>query len=343
MNRHHGQRAELRPARSRRRLAVAASLLAPALALAGCSSEGGRQPQAAGGEGGGQVAQTEEMTVAMVTHAAPGNTFWDTVRAGAEEAAAKDNVNYIYAGDPEGGRQAQLVQQYIDQGVDGLAVTLAKPDAMRDVLQRAEEAGIPVVTLNSGTDTFEELGAFAHFGSDEALAGEAAGNRLKEEGLEHPICVIHEQGNVGLESRCEGVKQVLPDTEILYVQGTDMTQVASTATAKLQTTQEADSILALDAPIALTLLDSKADANSDVPVASFDMNGELAQAIVDGNVLFTVDQQPWLQGYMSVDALWQNHRGAFKIGGGQPVLTGPAVVDSSNAEDVLEYATEGIR
>lgn len=325
-----------------RRVAATAALL-PALALSGCSSQGGRPAARADGEGGGQVVSTERIKVAMITHSAPGNTFWDTIRKGAEEAAAKDNVEFLYASDPEGGRQAQLVQQYIDQDVDAIAVTLAKPDALRDVMAKAEEAGIPVVTLNSGSDEFKDLGAFAHFGSDEGLAGEAAGKRLKEDGLEHPICVIHEQGNIGLETRCAGVKKVLPQTEILNVQGTDMTQVSSTATAKLQSTTSADSVVALDAPIAMTLLDSKAEAGSDVQVASFDMNGELAQAIKDKKVLFTIDQQPWLQGYMAMDALWQNHRGAFKIGGGQPTLTGPTVVDSSNAEQVLKYAQEGIR
>ena len=322
---------------------MSAALLVPALALAGCSSAGGRTEAQGGGEGGGQVAQTERMKIAMVTHAAPGDTFWDTIRKGAEEAAAKDNVEFLYGSDPEGGRQAQLVQQYIDQGVDGIAVTLAKPDAMRDVLANAEEAGIPVVTLNAGENEFQDLGAFAHFGSNEQLAGETAGERLREEGLQHPICVIQEQGHVGLEARCAGVKQALPETEILYVQGTDMTQVSSTATAKLQSSQDADAIIGLGAPYTMTLMGARDEAGSDAVVASFDMNGELAQAIVDGDVLFTVDQQPWLQGYMSVDSLWQNQRGGFEIGGGQPVLTGPAVVDSSNAEQVLQFAQEGIR
>ncbi|WP_426120345.1 substrate-binding domain-containing protein [Kocuria sp. LHG3120] len=332
----------LRP-RAPRRLLTAAALLVPAMALAGCSSEGGRETTAAGEGGGGQVAQTDPIKIAMVTHAPPGDTFWDTIRAGAEEAAAKDNVEFLYAGDVEGGRQAQLIQQYIDQDVDGIAVTLAKPDALRDVLQQAEDAGIPVVSFNAGENEYAEMGAFAHFGSDEQLAGQTAGERLKEEGIQRPICVIQDQGHVGLEARCAGVKEQLPETEILYVQGTDMTQVSSTATAKLQTSQEADAIIGLGAPITMTLLEAKESAGSDVTVASFDMNGDLAQAVVDGDVLFTIDQQPWLQGYMSVDSLWQNHRGAFRIGGGQPTLTGPAVVDSSNAEEVLEFANEGIR
>jgi simple sugar transport system substrate-binding protein len=155
--------------------------------------------------------------------------------------------------------------------------------------------------------------------------------------------VIQEQGHVGLEARCAGVKAKVPGTEILYVDGKDMTSVQSTATAKLQATSDADVIIGLGAPFTLTLLKSVADAGSSAKVASFDLNADLAQKIVDGAVLFTVDQQPWLQGYMSVDALWQNKRGGFSIGGGQSVLTGPSLVDKSNAADVLTFAQQGIR
>ena len=155
--------------------------------------------------------------------------------------------------------------------------------------------------------------------------------------------MIQEQGHVGLEARCAGVKAKVPGTEILYVDGKDMTSVQSTATAKLQASKDADVIIGLGAPITLTLLKSVTDAGSSAKVASFDLNADLAQKIVDGAVLFTVDQQPWLQGYSAVDALWQNKRGGFKIGGGQSVLTGPTIVDKSNAADVLTFAQQGIR
>ncbi|RKS16818.1 monosaccharide ABC transporter substrate-binding protein (CUT2 family) [Arthrobacter sp. AG1021] len=316
--------------------------LAGALILAGCSSQGGRQV-VEDNSPAGQVASTDPIKVAMITHGAPGNTFWDTIRRGAEEAAAKDNVELIYSSDPEAGRQAQLVEQYVVQGVDGIIVTLAKPGALEDVLAKADEAGIPLVSINSGGDVSAAMGAFAHFGSDEKLAGEAVGERLKQDGKTSPICVIHEQGNVGLEARCEGVKDVIPETENLYVQGTDMTQVASTITAKLQTAREVDSLVALDAPIALTAAASKAEVGSEAVIASFDLNAELAQGIVDQKILFTVDQQPWLQGYLAVDSLWQNHRGGFEISGGKNILTGPAIVDSTNGADVLKFAQEGIR
>ncbi|MFF2246959.1 substrate-binding domain-containing protein [Arthrobacter sp. NPDC058130] len=326
------------------RKATLVAAVVPMLALSACSSTGGKPADtgnAAGG--GGQAVSTPRLKVALITHASGGDTFWDIVRKGAEEASAKDNVELLYTSDPEAGRQAQLVQQAIDQKVDGIAVTLATPDALKDVLKKATDAGIPVVSLNAGEGVSQALGAFTHFGSNEQLAGEAVGTKLAAEGYKHPVCVIQQQGHVGLEARCAGVKAKVPGTEILYVDGKDMTAVQSTATAKLQASKDADVIIGLGAPITLTLLKSVTDAGSSAKVASFDLNADLAQKIVDGAVLFTVDQQPWLQGYGAVDALWQNKRGGFKLGGGQSVLTGPSIVDKSNAADVLKFAQQGIR
>ncbi|WP_028265565.1 substrate-binding domain-containing protein [Arthrobacter sp. MA-N2] len=325
-----------------RRGAVALAVV-PLLALAACSSGGGKPADTANAAGGGQAASTPRIKVALITHAEAGDTFWDIVRKGAEAAAAKDNVEVLYTSDADAGRQSQLVQQAIDQKVDGIAVTIANPGAMKDVLKKATDAGIPVVSFNAGGDVSAQMGAFTHFGSNETLAGEAVGAKLAGDGYKHPICVIQSQGQVQLEQRCAGVKTKVPGTEILYVNGADMTAVQSTATAKLQASKDADVIVGLGAPITLTVIKAVADANSQIKVASFDLNPALAQAINDGKVLFTVDQQPWLQGYMSIDAIWQNKLGGFKIGGGQPVLTGPTIVDKSNISDVLKFVQQGIR
>jgi simple sugar transport system substrate-binding protein len=325
-----------------RKSALVAAIV-PMLALSACSSSGGRPADTANAAGGGQVATTERIKIALITHAAPGDTFWDIVRKGAEEAASKDNVELLYTSDPEGGRQAQLIEQAVDQKVDGIAVTLAKPDALKDALKKAADAGIPIVSLNAGESVSAQLGAFTHFGSNEKLAGEAVGTKLSSLGLKHPVCVIQEQGHVGLEARCAGVKAKVPGTEILYVTGTDMTQVSSTVTAKLQATADVDVVIGLGAPYTLTILKAISSAGSKAKIASFDLNAELAKKIADGEVEFTVDQQPWLQGYGAIDSLWQNKRGGFTIGGGQPVLTGPAVVDKAAATEALKFAEEGIR
>lgn len=322
---------------------VTALAVVPLLALAACSSSGGKPETASAGAAGGQAADTARIKVAMITHAAAGDTFWDIVRKGAETAAKKDNVELLYSGDAEGGRQAQLVQQAIDQKVDGIVLTLAKPEALKDVVKKATDAGIPVVSFNAGEDQSKALGAFTHFGQSDKLAGVTVGQRLASEGIKHPICVIQEQGHVGLENRCAGVKENVPGTEILNVNGADMTSVSSTVSAKLQSTPDADAIIGLGAPFTLTIVKAVKETGSKVKVASFDLNGELAKAIEDESVAFTVDQQPYLQGYGSVDAIWLSKVGGFKVGGGQQVYTGPAVIDKSNAANVLKFAEQGIR
>lgn len=317
------------------RVSVVATSSLAALTLAACSSSGGKQPAEEGGGGGGG-ADTEQMTVAFITHAAPGDTFWDQVRAGAEAAAKKDNVDLQYTADPEGGNQARLVQQAVDKDVDGIAVTLAKPGAMEGNVTRAVEADIPVVALNAGLDAWKDMGVQSYFGQDEKIAGQAAGERLKEEGAGKTLCVIQEQGHVGLEDRCAGVKETFPESEKIYVKGTDSSNVQSTITAKLQQDDSITHVLTLGAPFAMLALQSADQAGSEAQVVTFDLNDEAMQAIKDGDIGWAVDQQPWLQGYMAVDSLWADVNHGMAMGGGEPVLTGPAFVDESNIDVLME-------
>ena len=333
--------------RKPRRLATGVALAALALGLAACSSQGGgKQATEGGGDSagsGGQVANTERITVAMITHGAPGDTFWDIVRRGAETAAKKDNVQLNYSADPEASRQATLIQNAVDSKVDGIAVTMSKPDALADAIKRATDAGIPVVGFNAGINDWKRLGVESYFGSDEDVAGKAAGERLAAEGAKHAVCVIQEQGHVALEARCAGVKSTFPNTENVYVQGTDMPSVQSTISAKLQEDPSIDRVVTLGAPFALTAVQSVKAANSSAKVATFDMNAELAKAIQAGDVLWAVDQQPYLQGYLAVDSIWLHVTNANTIGGGQPVLTGPSFVDEKNIDAVAKFAANGTR
>ncbi|MFC5851008.1 sugar ABC transporter substrate-binding protein [Streptomyces chlorus] len=332
-----------RPRRIAPFVAVAA---AAALTLAGCSSGSGGKKAEEGGDGASAgKASTPQMTVALVTHQAPGDTFWDIVRKGAEAAAAKDNVKLIYSADPNAGNQANLVQNAIDQKVDGIAVTLAKPDALKSVLGKAEKAGIPVVGLNSGLSDWKDLGLLEFFGQDESVAGEAFGKKLNEVGAKNTVCVIHEQGNVGLTQRCDGLKKTFEgETQILNVNGIDMPSVKSTITAKLKQDSSVDYVATLGAPFAPTAVQSVGDAGSKAKVATFDLNKDLTKAIKAGDIEFAVDQQPYLQGYLAIDGLWlYKNNGNYSGGGEQPVLTGPAFVDKSNVDAVSEYAAKGTR
>ncbi|MER5386426.1 substrate-binding domain-containing protein [Streptomyces sp. NPDC002688] len=332
--------------RSRRIAPLVALAAASALLAAGCSSgSGGKKSEDNGDGAAAGKANTPRMTVALVTHQAPGDTFWDIVRKGADAAAAKDNIRLVYSADPSAGAQANLVQNAIDQKVDGIAITLAKPDAMKDVVSKATSAGIPVVGLNSGLSDWKKLGLTEFFGQDETVAGEALGKRLNSEGAKKVVCVVQEQGNIGLTQRCDGVKKTFSgSTENLYVNGTDMPSVKSTITAKLKQDKAIDYVVTLGAPYALTSVQSIGDAGSKAKIATFDLNKDLTGAISKGTIEFAVDQQPYLQGYLAIDSLWlYKNNGNYSGGGEQPVLTGPAFVDKSNVDTVAKFASKGTR
>lgn len=314
-----------------------------ALALAACSSAGGKQGGAKDATAGAGAATTPKMTVAFITHAAPGDTFWDLVRKGAEAAARKDNVDLQYQGDPDGANQANLVQSAIDKKVDGIAVTLAKPDAMKANVEKAVQTGIPVVALNGGIDAWKSMGVLGFFGQDDKIAGEAAGERLKSDGAKKALCVIQEQGHVGLEARCAGAMATFPNTEKIYVTGTDMPSVQAAITSKLQQDPSIDRVLALGAPFAMTAIKSVKDANSSAKVVTCDTNKDVVTAIKNGQIDWAVDQQPYLQGYLAVDSLWLHKTNGDVIGGGQATLTGPAFVDKTNVAAVEQFAANGTR
>lgn len=344
----HPQRASSRDSasrssRARRRwLGVVAGVSIAALTVA-CSDTGGRPEATGGGIGAGQ-ADTDPITIAMITHAAPGDTFWDLIRAGAETAAQKNNATLRYSSDPQAPNQANFVQGALDAGVDGIAVTLAFPDAMAGAVQQAQNAGVPTVAFNAGLDDWQRLGVTQYFGQDENLAGAAVGERLNEEGSQRAVCVIMEQGNVALESRCAGVATTFNgSSEVLNVEGRNMPGVRAAIDAKLRQDPEIDTVITLGAPFALTAVDAINDANSDARVVTFDTNAALIDAIESGTVDWAIDQQPFLQGYLAVDSLWLNIYNKAEIGGGQPVLTGPTFIDETNVDSIAELARAGVR
>src|SRR3954454_1119225 len=245
--------------------AALAALAAAVLAVAtGCSQSGGKAAEtgSAGGAAAGK-ANTPKLTIAMVTHGAPGDTFWDIIRKGATAASGKDNVDFKYSSDTSSGNQANLIQSAIDSKVDGIAVTLPDPPALLPVVKKALDAGIPVVAFNAGITSFEGSGVLAYFGSDETVAGETAGKRAAADGAKHVLCVVQEQGQVQLEARCDGVQQGFGGKyDKIYVNGRDLPSVQSTIAAKLQQDPSIDLVVTLGAPFALASIQAIKAGNS---------------------------------------------------------------------------------
>ncbi|MGW0644289.1 sugar ABC transporter substrate-binding protein [Streptomyces badius] len=333
-------------ARVRTGVRALGAVLAVMLAAAGCSSTGGKRAEERAAEAaeGRAAVNTPRWTFAMVTHSGDGDTFWDIVQKGAEQAALKDNINFLYSHNDEGNQQAQLVQTAIDKKVDGLIVSLAKPDAMKAVVAKAVKAGIPVVTVNSGSAESKEFGALTHIGQDETIAGEAVGDELNNRDRKKALCVLHEQGNVGHEQRCAGAKKSFDGTmQNLYVDGTNMPDVTASIEAKLQSDKSIDAVVTLGAPFADAAVQAKQTAGSKAEIDTFDLNAKVATGLQTDKLGFAVDQQPYLQGYEAVDLLWLYRYNRNVLGGGQPVLTGPQVITKDDADALADYTKRGTR
>lgn len=322
-----------------------ATLAALALVLAACGSSSDDDNASNDSSEDVQLTQGSDLTIAMVTHSDEGS-FWSVVKKGAEQAAKDEGVKLVWSpsnNDPE--KEAQLIDAAISQKVDGLAVSVPNPDAIKAALQKAKDANIPIITLNSGADQFKALGAITHVGQDEAIAGQAAGARFKDEGAKKVLCIIHEQGNVGLNQRCDGVKQGFGgDVQNLQVKGT--ADVATTQTeikSKLQADKSFDAVIALNPDIANAAATAVKGASSEAKLATFDLNPDVTKRIKDGSIQFAVDQQQYLQGYLPIVFLKLFKTNANTVGGGQPVLTGPGFVDQSNVDTVEKLAGEGTR
>ncbi|MFJ7493709.1 sugar ABC transporter substrate-binding protein [Streptomyces sp. NPDC097727] len=315
--------------------------------LVGCSSTGGKRAEERAAQAaaeGRSAVNTPRWTFAMVTHSGDGDTFWDIVQRGAEQAAVKDNIKFLYSHNDEAQQQAQLVQAAIDQKVDGLIVTLAKPDAMKDVVAKATKAGIPVITVNSGSAESKRFGALTHIGQDESIAGEAVGDELNARGRKKALCILHEQGNVGHEQRCAGAKKTFDgQMQNLYVEGTNMPDVQASIEAKLQADKSIDAVVTLGAPFADAAVKAKKTAGSKAEIDTFDLNAKVATALQDKTLGFAVDQQPYLQGYEAVDLLWLYRYNRNVLGGGRPVLTGPQIITSKDAAELAQYTKRGTR
>ncbi|MEY2525112.1 MAG: simple sugar transport system substrate-binding protein [Ilumatobacteraceae bacterium] len=291
------------------------------------------------------VTAGQDITIAVITHG-DGGVFWSVFQKGAEDAGKALGITVKYQGSNNTGTdQAAMINQAVADGVDGLAVSLADPDAVRDAVKSAVDAGIPLVTTNSGSNLYKEFGAFTHIGQDEFTAGAGAGDKFNEAGAKVLLCAKQEQTNTGLDARCDGAKSTF--------KGKFLTPITTSGDASGK--QQADMKAAIDADPSIDAVfgvgpviahDSAAAAKElgrTITVGGVDLSPDLLKDIAAGDVLFTIDQQQYLQGYISVVALYLNVTNQNTLGGGLPINTGPGFVTKDNADKVAALVDAGTR
>lgn len=297
-------------------------------------------------QAGTGVLPATDLRVAMVTHGGIGDPFWDEVAAGAFAAQREFGIELFYDGDGNVNEQVRLVDNAVALGYDVLIVSLADPDAFEQSIRSAIEAGLLVMTINSGEERGREFGAVTHFGQPDGVAGLGAGERLVSSGVTELLCLIHEAGNVGLEARCANAGLALEfsggSMQRLFVTGTaDRVSTTGEIAAVLQANPSIDGILALNASIAELALSAIQSSGSTATLATFDVSPAILEAIEAEDVLFAVDQQAYLQGFLPIAFAYLRSldpdsatrgilAGMERWAASGRLVTGPGFVDLSN-------------
>jgi simple sugar transport system substrate-binding protein len=295
-------------------------------------------PAEQGDDGSGRV------EIWVVTHGQASSGFWTIVRNGVDAASRQTNVQVTYRSPDI--YNVRTMRELIDDAVaarpDGLVVSIPSP-ALTPSIRRAVRAGIPVVSINSGSDIARRIGTLAHIGQPEEKAGYQAGRRLARAGAHNALCVNQEVGNVGLDRRCAGFARAMREaggsSRVVPIDTKDLE-------ASRQQIRFAASRPGVDGVLTLGL-DAAELAVEVAPVGAtlgtFDYSPAVLRAIRTGRMEFAVDQQPYLQGYLPVVFLAERARYGLFPAQGEVVPTGPSFITSENAAQAERLSLLGIR
>ena len=317
-------------------------LLAALFVAVGC---GGGEESA--GQGGGAADKGRgDIKISVVTHGQASDPFWSVVKNGVDQAAKDMGVDVKYSAPDtfDMVKMSQLIDAAVASEPDGLAISVPDPDALQDSIQKATDAGIPVITLNSGSDVYEDLGALTHVGQTEFEAGVGAGEELAKEDVDNALCINQEVGNAALDQRCDGFEEGLGGpVKVISVDLNDPTDAQAKIQTAIDQNPDANGMLTLGptgAEPALKALEKSGKAG-DMKLATFDLSPSVLEAVRDDKLVFAVDQQQYLQGYLPI--VFLTNYAQYGVTPSTEVLTGPAFVTKDNAEQVIDLSKKGIR
>lgn len=292
----------------------------------------------------------DDLRFVVVSHGQAADPFWSVVQQGTAQAEQDMGVTVEYQAPTSFDMVAmsQMIDAAVASEPDGIVVSIPDGAALTPAIQGALDAGIPVISINSGYETSQELGLFVHVGQTEYDAGLGGGQRMAEEGVTNAICLIHEAGNAGLEERCQGFTDGITEAggtvEQLVVDLNNPTEAQQRIDAALTSNPDINGIMALGPAGATPAIMAVQDAGmaENVSIATFDLSPEVLTGIQDGTVSFAIDQQQYLQGYLPIVFLTLYQRNGNTIAE-DIVMTGPGFVDASNVDQVIDLTEAGTR
>jgi simple sugar transport system substrate-binding protein len=291
-----------------------------------------------------------QLRFVVVTHGQASDPFWSVVQKGVAQAGKDMGVQVEYQAPQTFDMVAmsQLIDAAVASKPDGLVVSVPDADALGPSIKAAVAAGIPVITINSGSEVSKDLGALNHVGQTEYEAGLGAGERMGEAGVTKAICVNQEVGNAGLDQRCKGFADGLAKSggtsDVLAVDLADPTGAQQKVSAALTSAPDVNGILTLGPTGAAPTLAALQESGQigTMKLATFDLSPDVLQAILDGNMLFAIDQQQYEQGYYPIVMLTLYATNLNTLAN-PVIMTGPGFVTKDNAQRVIDLAQAGTR
>ena len=290
-------------------------------------------------------AAAQDMRFVVVSHGQASDPFWSVVKNGVDQAAEDLGVTVEYRAPDtfDMVQMAQIIDASVASQPDGLVVSIPDGEALGDSIRNAVASGIPVISMNSGSDVREELGVAVHVGQTEFEAGQGGGKQMQAAGVTKAICVNQEVGNVALDLRCEGFTDGLGGAvEVLSV-SMDPTEIGNAVKAYLSANPDTDGVLTLGPSAAEPTMAALEEVEmlDQVTFGTFDLSPGVLEAIDQGKMMFAIDQQQYLQGYLPIQLLKLYHLYGLMPAG--TVMTGPGFVTQDNAAQVIDLSAKGIR
>ncbi len=293
----------------------------------------------------------EGVRIVAVTHGQSADPFWSVVANGIDDAAKDLGIRVEYQAPTSFDmvRMSQLIDAAVASRPQGMLVSVPDADALGGAIRKAIAAKIPVVSINSGADDWQKLGVLGHIGQTEYEAGRAGGEKLAGAGARKVVCVNHEVGNLALDERCRGLSEALRaaggSVSVLSVNLADPTDAQQRIGNALQSDAQVDGVLTLGpagATPALAALRALKGSRR-IHFGTFDLGTDVLQALQNNEMLFAIDQQPYLQGYLGVMLLVKYLETGAMAGGQQIIRTGPGFVTRENAAQVARMIERGVR
>ncbi len=286
----------------------------------------------------------------VISHAQATEPFWSVVKKGVDQAARDMGVDVEYQA-PESDdmtAMSELIDAAVATGPDGLVVSIPDADALGPSIRAAVDSGIPVISIYAGSDVARELGVVTHVGQTDYEAGYGGGQLMAATGITHTLCINQDVGNVALSLRCQGFADALArasiETEIVPVELDDTADMQRRIAAALLANPDVDGILTLDpkavAPVLAALTEE--GLADKVKLATFGLDAEILAAIRNGEMLFAIDQQPYMQGYLPIVLLTLLAEN-LNIIANEVIMTSPGFVTQENAAQVMELFAQGTR